>query len=175
MNLPQGARLLVDRTRIEGALDAMAEQINGCYGEDEVVVLAVMVGGTIPAAELVLRLNFPLTMDYVHASRYRGETTGGELHWRVKPATPLKDRHVLIVDDIFDEGPTLAAIVRWCRQEGAADVRSAVLVEKLHERKSTDMRPDFIGMPVEDAYVFGFGMDYKGGYRHLPGIYAIDG
>jgi hypoxanthine phosphoribosyltransferase len=85
----------------------------------------------------------------------------------------LRDRTVLVVDDILDEGLTLAAIVDFCRQQGARAVYSAVLVEKVHDRKSAAVEADFIGIKVEDRYVFGYGMDYHGYLRNVRGIYAV--
>jgi hypoxanthine phosphoribosyltransferase len=121
---------------------------------------------------LLLRLGFPLRLDYVHATRYRGTTRGGELEWIKRPRTSLRDEHVLIVDDIFDEGITLELIARHCRAQGARSVHSAVLVEKQRARQC-DYRPDFVGLEVADRYVFGMGMDYKEYLRNVAGIYAV--
>ena len=112
-------------------------------------------------------------MDYLHATRYRGEAGGDKLTWHARPRAPMTARHVLVVDDIHDEGPTLQAIVEYCREQGAASVVSAVLVEKRHDRRVAGAHADIIGLEVEDRYIFGFGMDYRGGLRHLPEIYAL--
>ena len=113
----------------------------------------------------------PLTIDAIDASRYQNQTSGGIIEWLVKPETPLKGRTILIVDDILDEGITLEAIYSYCRGQGAAAVYSAVLVDKIldHEKPVT---ADFIGLEVENRYLFGYGMDYKGYLRNAPGIYA---
>lgn len=155
-------------TAIAGLADAITQDLH----DSDPLVITIMQGGLIPAGLLLPRLDFPLQADYLHASRYRGNTSGGEIHWLVRPETPLEDRTVLLVDDIFDEGHTLAAIVHYCREAGARRVRSAVLADKLHDRKA-DYRPDYIGLEVEDRYVFGFGMDYKEYLRNAPGIYAV--
>jgi hypoxanthine phosphoribosyltransferase len=133
-----------------------------------------MSGAMIPAGILLSHLAFPRHIDYIHASRYRGETSGGELHWRVKPRYELQDRVVLIIDDILDEGLTLQAIIEDCKQLGAAEVYSAVLVKKLHQR-NVGIEADFVGLEVADRYVFGFGMDYMEYLRNAPGIYAVKG
>jgi hypoxanthine phosphoribosyltransferase len=117
---------------------------------------------------------FPLNYDYIHATRYRGEIRGGELNWIAKSSYSFQDRHILIIDDILDEGLTLAALVKHCKKEGAASVHAAVLVNKLHDRKA-DLQADFVGLDVEDRYVFGYGMDYKDYLRNVPGIYAVKG
>jgi hypoxanthine phosphoribosyltransferase len=112
-------------------------------------------------------------MDYLQVSRYRNETSGGVFEWRVRPASELKNRPVLIVDDILDEGITLREIVAYCRGQGAADVKVAVLTRKLHDRCAKGVGADYIGLDVPDEYIFGCGMDYKGHFRNLNAIYAL--
>ena len=131
-----------------------------------------MTGGIIPVGRLLPRLGFQLRLDYVHATRYRGETVGGRLHWIVKPTHSIRGRDVLIIDDIYDEGVTLSEIVEYCWAEGANDVQTAVLINKLHERKQK-MNINYIGLETADHYLFGYGMDYHGYLRNMPGIYAI--
>lgn len=162
------------RAQVEQALDTMAQDITATLQDSNPLVLCVLNGGLIVTSELLLRLPFPLNYDYIHATRYRGETRGGELNWIAKSSYSLRDRHILIIDDILDEGLTLAALVQYCKGEGAASVYTAVLVNKLHERK-VDLQADFVGLDVEDRYVFGYGMDYKGYLRNVPGIYAVKG
>ena len=165
------AERLFDLDEVEQALDRIGRQIGRRLAGRDPVVLCVMNGGLLPAGRLLTRLDFPLWLDYVHATRYRGETVGGELNWVKKSGVPLAGRTVLIVDDILDEGFTLAAIADYCRDEGAAQVYSAVVVEKVHDR-GNGFRADFVGLQVPDRYVFGYGMDYGGYLRNAPGIFA---
>ena len=166
------ADCLYDAQAVEQAFDRLAAAINDRLAGSDPLVLCVMQGGLIPGGLLLPRLEFPLQMDYIHATRYGGGTRGGELHWIVRPSSPLQDKVVLLIDDIHDEGLTLDAIARDCRAAGAAEVCSAVLVNKLHDRKH-GLRADFTGLEVPDRYVFGYGMDYKGYLRNAPGIYAV--
>ncbi len=166
------ADVLYTEAQVEGALDRMAEAITGALADQDPLLLCVMLGGLVPTGKLLSRLAFPLQLDYVHATRYEGTTQGGELRWVAEPQCDLNGRTVLLVDDILDEGHTLAAIHQACRTLGAARVQSAVLVEKRHARKA-DYQADFVGLEVEDRYVFGYGMDYKGYLRNAPGIYAV--
>lgn len=167
--------LLYSPDQVEQALAGMARSITATLGEANPLILVVMIGGLIPAGRLVTRLPFPLELDYVHVTRYRRGTTGGDLQWRVRPTSSIRDRVVLLIDDILDEGLTLGAIMNWCEQEGAQAVYSAVLVEKQHDRKPILQHADFSGLQVEDRYVFGCGMDYKGYLRNIPGIHAVKG
>lgn len=157
---------------VEAAYDRMAADITARLSNSNPLVLCVMVGGLIPAGQLLPRLEFPLQIDYLHATRYQGATQGGQLHWIVRPSYSLEGRVVLLIDDILDEGVTLAALCDACREAGASEVLTAVLLEKLHDRKN-GLKATFTGLQVEDRYVFGCGMDYKGYLRNVPGIYAI--
>jgi len=165
---------LSDSQQINTALSKLAEDITSDLSNKNPIVLCVMTGGIIPTGHLVTQLAFPLQLDYVHATRYQGETSGGELHWIQQPSIPLKDRTILLVDDIFDEGITLKEIAKFCLERGAKKVYSAVLVNKLHDRK-VDFNVDYIGLNIEDRYLFGFGMDYKNYLRNLHAIHAVKG
>lgn len=166
------ADCLVDEATLNKALDKMAAQITTDLSDKLPLVLCVMNGGLIPTAALIERLNFPLEVDYIHATRYGMETEGTSLNWLSYPQTKLKDRHVLVVDDIFDQGHTLQAIAKWLETQETDSVYTATVINKLHDRK-TDMTPDYIGEDVVDRFLFGYGMDYKGFFRNLKGIYAV--
>lgn len=165
--------LLHDEEEVEAALDSMAASINAALGDKNPLVICIMHGGLITSGKLATRLNFPLQLDYLHATRYRGETNGKDLQWKVFPSESLKDRAVLLVDDIFDVGTTLKLIVEYCERQGCASVQTAVLLNKQHDRKELGIDVDFVGMNVADKYLFGYGMDYKDYLRNAAGIYAI--
>jgi len=167
------ADLLFDRVQVDAALDAMATAIAEQLADANPLILSVMVGGIVPTGNLLKRLQFPLELDYVHATRYRGHTSGGDLHWIKRPTIPLKDRTVLVVDDVLDEGFTLAAIVNDCQAKGAAQVLTAVLVEKQLQPMASRHRAQFVGLKADNRYLFGFGMDYKAYLRNADGIYAV--
>lgn len=170
------ADLLVNETEVLTAIKQLGNEITEQLHESNPVLLCIMNGGLIFTGQLLTRLKFPLEIGYIHATRYGNETRGASLNWIVKPQQDLKGRTVLLLDDILDEGITLAAIAEYCRQQGAARVLMAVLVEKLHLRKVVPgMRADFTGIEVGDRFLFGYGLDYKGYWRNAPGIYAVKG
>ncbi len=172
--LRQEAVMLFGPDEVHRALDRLAVGIEEELGGSVPVILCVLTGGIIPAGHLLTRLSFPLEIDYLHASRYRGNTTGSdEVSWLCKSQIPLQERTVLVIDDILDEGHTLSAVMDYCRQQGAARTYSCVLIEKQHDRRKPGVSADYVGLQVEDKYVFGFGMDYKGYMRNLNGIYAL--
>ena len=173
MRIRADAEALYGPADIHAALDRMAGEITRTLGDTLPVVLCVLTGGIIPTGHLLTRLAFPLETDYLHATRYRGQTSGREVEWVSEPGISLAGRTVLVVDDILDEGNTLVDIKRFCREAGAEVVYTAVLIQKRHDRRNPDAMADFIGLEVDDRYVFGFGMDYKGYLRNLNGIFAL--
>ncbi len=166
------AELIYDKEEVEQALDRIALEITGKLSGEDPIILSVLNGALIPTGYLLTRLNFPLRQDYVHATRYRGEISGANLEWIGQPSTSITGETVLVIDDILDEGVTLSAIVEACEQAGAKAVYSAVMVEKLHDR-GIGYKADFVGLTVEDRYVFGYGMDYKDYLRNVPAIMAV--
>lgn len=178
VQLLRDSRLLHDHDAVNQALDSMAlhidEQLQG-HNDQPWVLIAVLKGGMLPASWLAQRLRLDIELDYVHATRYRGATRGGELHWQARPSIDLTGRSVLLVDDIFDEGYTMAAIADHCREAGAAAIRSAVLVRKQHDRGLSRDWVDYAAMEIPDEYVFGCGMDIFEHWRHLPEIRIYTG
>lgn len=168
------SRQLYQLAEVDQAIARMAEALTRDYGQRNPVCLVLLNGGMIFAGRLLPLLDFPLEQDYVHATRYEGKTAGGHLSWRTPPQEDLQGRHVLVLDDVLDEGATLTAVVEACEAQGAASVRTAVLVDKRHERKARPgLRADYTGLDAEDAYLFGCGMDYRSYWRNAPGIFAV--
>jgi hypoxanthine phosphoribosyltransferase len=166
------ARRLYTARDVARALDRMAAELEPRLEHANPVVLAVMHGGAFTALELCKRFGFAHELDYVHVTRYRGETRGGGVVWRVRPRRALAGRTVLIVDDILDRGKTLRALDAELARIGVRERLSAVLVVKRLARKARP-RVTASGVGVDDVYVFGSGMDYRGYWRALGGIYAV--
>ncbi|MBN8766539.1 MAG: hypoxanthine-guanine phosphoribosyltransferase [Thiobacillus sp.] len=166
------AEPVASEAEVQAALDRLADEIGRGLGSAFPLVLAVMGGAVVFAGQLLPRLRFPLEFDYLHVTRYRGKTEGGEIEWRVLPGQNVVDRHVLVLDDILDEGETLAAIRDKLLHMGAARVWSAVLTNK-DNGLDKPVQADFVGLVVPNRYVFGCGMDAYGLWRNLPAIYAL--
>lgn len=168
------AKCLYHNEEVEIAIDKMAKDVHNTLENENPLLLCVMLGGLILTGHLLTRIDFPLELDYIHATRYQGETSGANLVWKNKPGTTLKDRTVLIIDDILDAGITLQEIITFCHSQGAKKVYTAVLVDKIGVRLPEGLnKADFTGLPVDNYYVFGYGMDYKEYLRNAPGIYAV--
>ena len=152
----------------------MAGEIDARLAGRIPVVLAVMHGGVFAAVELCKRFRFPHEFDYVHLTRYANGTRGGAIEWRVRPSESLAGRTVLVVDDILDRGDTLRALHAELKRVGVAAQHTAVLVAKRVPGRRRRPKVDFVGVEVDDLYVFGCGMDYRGHWRGLPALYALD-
>ncbi len=179
LTIPQAlakADLLIDRPTIDAAVARVADEIARDYQGEVPVFLTIMHGALPFAGQLALELGArgqDVQFDYLHATRYRGELTGGDLVWKHRPATALYGRRVLLVDDILDEGYTLQGVRQWCLEQGATDVRIVVLTVKRHDRCVPGVAADYVCLEVPDRYVFGFGMDVNEGLRSVPAIYAF--
>ncbi|MBS1140690.1 MAG: Phosphoribosyltransferase [Proteobacteria bacterium] len=166
------AELIHSESVVQGAVAEVAAAIRERLADKYPLVLCVMTGGVVFCGQLLTKLDFPLDFDYLHATRYGPETQGGKISWRSAPWTSVKGRSVLVVDDILDEGVTLAAVKESLRRMGAEEVLTVVFADKLNG-KEKPIVADFIGLTVPDRFVFGFGMDAGGVWRNLPAIYAM--
>ena len=166
--------LVCDADAVQGAIRRMAGEITRALGQRNPVVLVVMHGGIFLAGQILPLLDFPLSVDYVHVTRYGDATTGGALRWKAEPSESVRDRTVLVLDDILDVGSTLVAVRDRLLAAGAESVYCAVLTEK-ETGALKPLRPDFAGLKLPNRYVFGCGMDVAGAWRNLPAIRALRG
>lgn len=166
------AELIHSAETVAAAVSRLAAEVTKRLGDSNPVLLCVMSGGVPFAGKLMTELSFPLDFDYLHVTRYGQDTAGGALSWRAAPWIPVKGRTVLVVDDILDEGLTLAAVRERMLQLGATACYTAVVADKLNG-KIKPIRADFVALTVPDRFVFGYGMDVRGAWRNLPAIYAL--
>lgn len=166
------AECLYSENEVACALQRLAQGITAAVGDLNPVVMVVLHGALVFAGALLPQLEFPLEVDYIHATRYHGALAGGQLAWVAGPSLPVVGRVVVLLDDILDEGTTLAALAGMLQDRGAARILKVVLVTKRRSRP-TGLGADLSGLDVPDRYVFGCGMDYKGYLRNTKGIYAL--
>ena len=169
--LPQSDEI-IPASAVQCALDRMAREITARLADSNPLVVTVMNGGLVFAGQLLPRLEFALECSYVHVRRYGAGTQGGELVWIAGPQEPVKNRTVLLLDDILDEGRTLATIRSRLLEQGATDVLTAAFAWKERGAPAA-ITADFTGVRVPDRFVFGFGMDVAGRWRNLPSIRAL--
>ena len=166
------ADCLVTGAAVDHAVDQLAVRLAIRLDGSHPIVMCVMNGGLILTAELLLRLHFPLEVSYVHATRYNNATRGGSLTWLVGPGREVAGRTVLLVDDVLDMGHTLSAVVARLQELNAKQIVTTVLVDKDVVR-SAPVRVDEAALRCPNRYLFGHGMDYRGHWRNLAGIYAL--
>ncbi len=166
------ADLIVDAATVHATVTRMAAEISTVLADRNPLLVSVMGGAVIFTGQLLPQLAFPLDFDYVHATRYGAAIAGGVLQWVVEPRIPVSGRTVLLIDDILDEGITLAAIRQRLLDNGAASCLTAVFADKAIGR-AKPIQADFVGLSLPNRYVFGYGMDVRGAWRNLPCIYAL--
>ncbi|PIP79429.1 MAG: hypoxanthine-guanine phosphoribosyltransferase [Gammaproteobacteria bacterium CG22_combo_CG10-13_8_21_14_all_40_8] len=170
----QRAECLFSQEQISAVIEKIAAEINLQFVDKNPIVISILNGGLILTGQLLTQLNFPLQVDYLHASRYQNKIRGESLHWKTYPQLDLNSRHILLVDDILDEGYTLVAVKEYCLGQQAASVQTLVLADKKHQRKAQEnLKADFTGLEIPDRFVFGYGLDYQGYWRNAPGIFAL--
>ncbi|MBM4022599.1 MAG: hypoxanthine phosphoribosyltransferase [Planctomycetes bacterium] len=167
-------RMLLSSDDLAAGLDRLAAQVRAAYGQGPLTVVGVLTGSIVVVADLIRQLEGPVQVSMVWASSYRGPATRpGELKLRLDFLPDLTGRHVLVVDDIFDTGLTLHALLAELGRRGAASIRSLVLLRKLG-RSEVAIEPDFVGFDIPDEFVVGFGLDCDGAWRHLPYLAVLD-
>lgn len=169
-----GAEELFDAAAVQSAVARVAGVLNQRFGSaaEFPLVLGVMGGAVVFTGQLLTRLAFPLEFDYIHVSRYGDADKGGEVVWKVIPRSNVAGRTVVVVDDILDEGETLAHVKQRLLDMGAREVVLCVFADKDIGR-AKPVRADIVGLTIPDKFVVGFGMDAYGYWRNLPGLWAI--
>ncbi|SET33502.1 hypoxanthine phosphoribosyltransferase [Nitrosomonas marina] len=168
----ENAELIYSAEAIAETIQRLADEIAAQLSNQYPLVLCVMKGAVVFAGHLLPKLAFPLNFEYLQVTRYHNATRGGALDWLVFPQNAIKDRAVLVIDDILDEGVTLAEIRTKILDCGARSFHSVVLADK-DIGKNKPFHADFVGFVLPDRYVFGFGMDVHSAWRNLPAIYAL--
>jgi hypoxanthine phosphoribosyltransferase len=178
-----GATELYSATDVNQAVARVAGWLNERYDNanasaaDSVadsfpLVLSVMGGAVVFTGQLLPQLTFPLEFDYIHVTRYGDADQGGQVVWKVIPRSTVSGRTVIVVDDILDEGETLAQVKQRLLDMGAREVILAVFADK-DIRRAKPVTADVVGLSIPDRFVVGFGMDAYGYWRNLPGLWAL--
>jgi hypoxanthine phosphoribosyltransferase len=170
------ASQLVSPQQVDAAVKDVAAQLNTRFDKESEatfpLVLGVMGGAVVFTGHLLPQLSFPLEFDYIHVTRYGDLDRGGEVVWKVIPRQNVAGRTIIVVDDILDEGETLAHVKQRLLDMGAAEVILAVFADKdLGRRKP--VQADIVGLTIPNRFVVGFGMDAHGYWRNLPGLWVI--
>ncbi len=169
----ENSDLIFSASQIKAAVEKMGLELESKIKNKNAILICVMNGGIIMTSDLLRCMDCDVRVDYLQVARYRDKTVGGSLHWLKEPQLSLENQTVVLVDDIYDEGYTMEELVSYCEKHGASEVITAVLLLKKKTTPQVDLKPDIFGLEVNDRYVYGYGMDYKGYLRNVPAIYAI--
>lgn len=167
-------RVLLSAAELAAGIDRLAAEVRRDARGTELVVVGVLTGSLVIVADLIRRLEGPVRVSMAWASSYRGTATEpGTLRLHLDLLPDLTGQDVLVVDDIFDTGRTMEAIVAALEDRGAARVRSLVLLRK-QGRGDVALEPDFVGFEIPDVFVVGYGLDFDGTFRQLDHVAALD-
>ncbi|MFM8985417.1 MAG: phosphoribosyltransferase [Planctomycetia bacterium] len=167
-------KVLLSAAELAAGVGRLSATVRDEVGRRPLTVVGVLTGSIVLVSDLIRQLEGPVRVSMVWASSYRGTATSpGGLELRLDLLPDLTGQEVLLVDDIFDSGRTLEALVEELRRRGAARVRSLVLLRKAG-RAEVAIQPDFVGFDIPDAFVVGYGLDFNGAWRHLPYLAALD-
>lgn len=168
-------RVLISRSEIEERVQSLATAIEDAYkGEDDLLVVVILKGAFIFAADLVRKLKRPLALDFMAISSYGQDTrTSGVVRILKDLEQSVQDRHVLVVEDIIDTGLTLQYLLEQLRSRRPKSLRVAALLDKTSQRV-VPVDGDFVGFQIPGAFVVGYGLDAGGRHRNLPDICVLE-
>ncbi|MEQ9373894.1 MAG: hypoxanthine phosphoribosyltransferase [Imperialibacter sp.] len=162
----------IDRSQISNRLNELAEQIDSDYAGKSLVMLAVLNGAFIFAGDLIRLLKVDAEVSFVKLKSYRGTASTGEVQTLIGLMHELKDREVLIVEDIIDTGRTMSKLLEMVWEQSPASVKVCTLLVKPDVFKNK-YQLDYVGFSIPDKFVVGYGLDYDELGRQLPDIYKI--
>ncbi len=167
-------KTLYTEAELQAGVERMAKEISDAYGDRPLTIVCVLTGSVVLLADVIRKLSMPLRVGVIEASSYGGEaTTRGELTINAELMFDIKDREVLLVDDIFDTGHTLVKVIEKMHEFEPKSIRSAVLLRK-HGRQEVTQQPDFVAFEIPDEFVVGYGLDYDDHYRNLPYLGVLE-
>ena len=166
--------VLISEEEVSRRIKEMAAQINAMFAGKELHLVCVLRGGAFFMCELAKHLNMPVSLDFMSVSSYGSATKSSGVVKIVKDLDePIKDRDVLVVEDIVDSGRTLSYLMDMLRDRGPRSLHLCTLLDK-PERRVVDVNVDLTGFQIEDKFVVGYGLDYDQMYRNLPYIGVIE-
>lgn len=171
--MPPPVKTLLTEDELQTGVDHMAGKIAACYGRRPLTIVGVLTGSIVLLADLIRQLAMPLRVGVLQASSYRGGTSRGSLTINSDMMLDVRGRDVLLVDDIFDTGHTLAEVIREVQKLEPNSVRTAVLLRKA-ARQEVDLEVDFVAFDIPDEFVVGYGLDYEDQYRNLRYLAALE-
>ena len=166
-------KILLNEQQIRLGIDRLALQLRDHYKDNPITIVAIMTGSLVMLADLIRRLEMPVCISLIQASSYRGGTKSGDLLIQDHMMLDIKDRDVLLIDDIFDTGKTLVEVTQRLSNMKPKTIRTAVFLNKLGQSVVTAV-PDFVVFEIPNEFVVGYGLDYQDLYRNLPYVGVLE-
>ena len=170
---PQLGPVLYSREQLDARVTTLGQDVSDYYGESIPVLVTVLKGATVFAADLVRRMTIPHEMDFLALSAYGDGTTGVQAQILKDLQIPVAGRDVLLVEDVVDTGLTLRFLMRWLATHEPASIEVCTLLDRPH-RRLVDDRVRFRGFTVPDRFYVGYGFDYRQRYRNLPDLHELE-
>ncbi len=164
---------LIDAGKIQARVAALGAEISRNYQGRDLVLLVVLKGALVFAADLIRSIDLDFSLSFIRARSYQGVASGGDVCFTLLPESSVRDRHILVVEDILDSGRTWAAVRAWLERRSPASIALCALLDK-PSRRVEDARPDYIGFVIDNHFVVGYGLDLEERHRGLPAIYAVE-
>jgi len=167
-------RVLLSAEKIRERIVELAKEIDRDYGHEPVTLVGILSGSLMFMADLVRELTMPTRIGFVRASSYRGTSTrAGHLEILPGLVPDVKDRHVILLDDILDTARTLTRVIQFLQGQGPRSLKVAVLLRK-RGRQEVAFEPQYCGFEIPDLFVVGYGLDFNDDHRQLPYIGVLD-
>ncbi|MBT3269505.1 hypoxanthine phosphoribosyltransferase [Candidatus Poribacteria bacterium] len=159
--------------RIATRVGELAAAISADYAGDELTVISILKGSYIFLADLTRALSIPVRVDFLGLSSYVGAESSGEFEWNARMTTSIRDRQVLLIEDIADTGRTLRHVIDHLAADEPLSIRVCAFLDK-PMRRVVDIPIDYVGFEIPDHFVVGYGLDYEGWFRQLPHIATLE-
>lgn len=162
-------KTLIDEKEIEKRIKEVAKQIENDYLNDEIVIVCILKGAAFFATDLAKNINLPVEVDFMKVSSYEGTESTKKINFKLDISTDIKDKNVIIVEDIIDTGRTLTYLKDYLNSKNPKSLKICTLLDK-KERREFDLTPEYVCFDIPDKFVIGYGLDYDEKYRNLPYI-----
>jgi len=167
-------RILFSREKIATEVRRLGQEISRDYGNQEIMLVGVLKGSFLFIADLIREIQSPAVVDFVRLASYgSGTQTSGLIEFRKELEMPIRDRDVIIVEDIVDSGYTLECLYNKLLLQQPRSLKICTLIDK-RARREVEIKADYIGISMDDGFIIGYGLDHDERYRDLPDIYLVE-
>ncbi len=174
MQLDRKPKTLFSREEISQRVKELGEEISKDYKDNDIIVISLLRGSFIFAADLIRELEVPVNIDFMTTSSYgHDEVSSGIVEIINDVRTDVRGKDVIIVDDIIDSGHTMKKVVEFISMKEPKSIKICVMLDK-PSRREADIFPDYVGFTIPDVFIVGYGLNYGDYFRNIPYIFTFD-